>query len=120
MSPKESRSSKIIEYHDGKFWFHKKLNVLIIGLTQEGLESIGEAQSVQLPEKGDDFSKEDVICEIDGTDGGLQIPAPAGGFISEINDSLTADVSILNEDPIDEGWLVKIEMEDESDLKEFL
>lgn len=120
MAAKESRAGNIIEYNDGKLWFHKKSNTVTIGITNAALDEIGDAQAVNLPAEEDDFDKDDVICEIDGSDGAIKIYTPAAGLVTEVNEALNSDVEILNEDPIDEGWLVKIEIQDDSDLKEYL
>lgn len=120
MSAKESRAAKIIEYNDGKLWFHKKLNVLTIGITLDALDEVGDVQAINLPNEGDDFDKDDILAEIDGDDGTLKVYTPAAGFVTEVNGAVADDTQILNEDPIDEGWLVKIEIQDDSDLKEYV
>ncbi len=120
MAKKESRISKIVEFNDGKFWFHKKNNVITVGITHDALDTLGEAESISLPSEGDDFNKDDIVCEIAGGGRELKITLPASGFITEVNESLIEDITILNEDPIDEGWLVKLEFEDDSELAEYL
>lgn len=120
MSAKESRAGSIIEFNDGKLWFQKKLNILTIGMTLDALDGVGDVEGVNLPSEGDDFDKDDVIAEIDGSDDNVKVYTPAAGFVIEVNAAVSEDTQILNEDPIDEGWLVKIEIQDESDLKEYL
>ncbi|MEW6057649.1 MAG: glycine cleavage system protein H [Bdellovibrionota bacterium] len=120
MSAKQSRAANIVEFNDGKLWFQKKSNILTLGITLDGLDETGEVEGIHLPEEGDDFDKDDVICEIDGAEGALKVYTPAAGFVTEVNTALADDTQILNEDPIDEGWLVKIEIQDDSDLKEYL
>lgn len=120
MAAKESRAGNIIEYNDGKLWFHKKNDTLTIGITLSALDDIGDVEDINLPSEGDDFDKDDIICEIDGADGNMKVNTPAAGFVKEVNQPLADDVQILNEDPIDEGWLVKLEIQDETDLKEYV
>lgn len=120
MSAKQSRAGNVIEFNDGKLWFQKKNNILTIGLTLDGLDDVGDVEGVNFPSEGDDFDKDDVICEVDGSDGAIKVYTPAAGFVVEVNGPVVDDAQILNEDPIDEGWLVKLEIQDESDLKEYL
>jgi glycine cleavage system H protein len=96
MSAKQSRAGSIIEFNDGKLWFQKKNNVLTIGLTLDALDEIGEVEGVNLPSGGDDFDKDDVICEVDGADGSIKVYTPAAGIVSEVNSPLTDDIEILN------------------------
>jgi glycine cleavage system H protein len=120
MSGKTSRAASIIEFNDGKLWFQKKNNILTLGITLDGLDELGEVEGLNLPSDGDDFDKDDIVCEIDGSDGNIKVNTPAAGFVLEVNTALNDDLQILNEDPIDEGWLIKLEIQDESDLKEYL
>lgn len=120
MSAKQSRAGSIIEFNDGKLWFQKKNNILTLGITLDALDELGDIEALNLPSEGDDFDKDDVICEIDGSDSTIKVYTPAAGIVTEVNAPVTDDVQILNEDPIDEGWLIKIEIQDESDLKEYL
>lgn len=117
---KESRVGKLIEYNEGKLWFQKKSDSVIVGVTLAALDEIGDVDAVDFPSQGDDFDKDDVVCELDGSGGSLKLYAPAAGFVAEINTAVADDINLLNEDPLDEGWLVKIEIQDETDLKEFV
>lgn len=120
MAAKESRASKIVEYNDGKLWFHHKAGIVTIGITLSALDDLGDVESIDLPSDGDDFDKEDTVCTIEGSDGSVSVFSPAAGFVVEVNEPVGEDHEILSEDPIDEGWLVKLEIQDDSDLKEYI
>jgi glycine cleavage system H protein len=113
IAPKEG------EYQDGKLWFHRKLAHVTIGLTSAAIEEIGSVESVDLPSDGDDFEKGDVVATVEGTNGTLEVTAPASGFVKEMNEALNEEPAIVSEDPLEEGWLIKLEVQDTSDLKEF-
>ncbi len=120
MAAKESRVARIVEFQEGQLWFQKKANTIILGISNDALDEIGSVDRLSLPSVGDDFDKDDVICEIAGSDGRVSVTTPAAGFVTEVNEAVESDPDVLNEDPIDEGWLVKLEIQDESDLKEHL
>lgn len=107
------------EYSEGKLWFTRKANVVTIGLTSLGLEDVGSVQSVELPDEGDDYEKGDTVVTVDGSSGKLEVSAPATGVIQEINKATSSEPDLVTEDPLEEGWLVKMEVQDPSDLKEF-
>jgi glycine cleavage system H protein len=113
-------NAKIIEYHDEKLWFQKKSNILTLGITVSSVDEIGDIEEVRLPSDGDDFDKDDIVCEIVGSAGRIQLYTPAAGFVIAVNSVLESDPAILAEDPIDEGWIVQIEIQDDTDLKEYL
>lgn len=107
------------EYQEGKLWFHRKGKTVTIGMTSLAVEEVGEVQSVDLPTEAEDYEKGDVLCVVDGATGKVEITAPATGTIKETNESIADEPGIVSEDPLEEGWIIKLEIEDTSDLKEF-
>jgi glycine cleavage system H protein len=107
------------EFLDGKLWFSRKGNIVTVGLTNLAVEEVGDVQSIEFPDEGADFVKGETVVTVDGTSGKLEVIAPATGVIQEINAAAKEEPDMVSEDPLEEGWLVKLEIEDTSDLKEF-
>jgi glycine cleavage system H protein len=107
------------EYFDGKLWFTRKGTIVTMGMTSAAVEEVGSVQSIEWPEDGLDFEKGEVILTVDGSNGSIEIPAPASGLVLEINEAAKEEPDMVSDDPLEEGWLVKIEIQDTSDLKEF-
>ena len=59
------------------------------------------------------------MLTVDGTNGKLEVVSPATGIVSEVNEAAKEEPDMVSEDPLEEGWLIKLEIEDTSDLKEF-
>lgn len=108
------------EFHDGKLWFHRKGSIVTLGVTSLGIEEIGEVESVDFPDEGADFQKGEVLLTVDGTHGKLEVSTPASGIVQEVNSAAQEEPGMVSEDPLEEGWLVKLEIEDTSDLKELV
>ena len=108
------------EYQDGKLWFHRKGSMVTVGLTLSAIEDIGSVESVELPEEGEDFEKGNVVATVDGTNGSLEIITPASGVVQEINETAKDNAEVITDDPLEEGWLLKLEIQDASDLSEFI
>jgi len=106
------------EYMDGKLWFQRKGSVVTIGMTNAAIEELGAVQSIEFPEEGDDFTKNEVVVTVDGSNGRLEVISPATGIVQEVNTTAQQDPDRVTEDPVEEGWLVKLEIEDTSDLQE--
>ena len=49
----------------------------------------------------------------------MELITPATGIIHELNEAARDEPDMVTEDPLEEGWLIKLEIEDTSDLKEF-
>lgn len=107
------------EFQDGKLWFSRKAAIVTIGLTSSAVEEIVAVQKVELPNEGDDYTKGDPIATVIGTNGEIEVTCPASGMVHEINSAITEDADCVTEDPLEEGWLVKIEIEDPTELAEF-
>jgi glycine cleavage system H protein len=100
------------EFLDGKLWFHRKGSMLTVGLTSLAIEEIGSVESVEFPDEGADFEKGETIVTVDGSLGKIEVVTPATGLVQDEPD-------MVSEDPLEEGWLVKLEIQDTSDLKEY-
>lgn len=107
------------EFLDGKLWFHRKGHVVTLGLTNLAVEEVGEVQSIEFPDEGTDFGKGDPMITVDGSNGRIEVIAPATGIVSEVNEAAKSEPDMVSEDPLEEGWLIKLEIEDKSELKEF-
>jgi glycine cleavage system H protein len=107
------------EFLEGKLWFHRKGSVLTVGMTSMAVEELGSVEAIEFPDEGDDFDKDDVVVTVDGSNGKLEVITPAAGIVLEINEAAKIEPDMVSEDPLEEGWLIKIEIQDSSDLKEF-
>lgn len=107
------------EFEDGKLWFTRKNSVITLGLTTSGVEAIGQVESIEFPDEGGDFVKGEAVVTIEGSRGTLEVTTPASGIVDEVNAQAKDENNLIVEDPLEEGWLVKIEIQDKTELEEF-
>ena len=107
------------EFLEGKLWFHRKGTTVTVGLTNVAVEEVGSVESLEFPDQGDDFDKGEIVVTVDGSNGKLEVIAPAAGIVQEINEAAQVEPDMVSEDPLEEGWLFKLEIQDTSDLKEY-
>lgn len=107
------------EFLEGRLWFHRKGSTVTVGLTSMAIEEIGTVQGIDFPDEGNDFEKGEVLVTVEGSNGNLEVTTPATGIVQEINEAAKDEPDMVSEDPLEEGWLIKIEIEDTSELKEF-
>jgi glycine cleavage system H protein len=81
-----------------------------IGLTDFLQERMGEIYNLRLPEEGEEFIKDEPFSLIEAKNGRRELKAPISGEVIEVNYEVTETPEIVNEDPLTEGWLVKVEM----------
>lgn len=81
-----------------------------IGLTDYLQEKLGEIYSLRLPEEGEEFIKDEPFGMIEAKNGRRELKAPISGEVVEVNFEAAEVPEIINEDPLTEGWLVRVEM----------
>ena len=107
------------EFADGKLWFHRKGTIVTLGVTSSAIDELGTIESIEFPDEGSDFVKGEAVITLEGSLGSLEVTSPAAGVVEEINEAAKSEPTMVTEDPLEEGWLVKLEIEDKTELKEY-
>ncbi len=87
----------------------------VIGLTDYAIDQLGDIVFLELPEVGDEFSKNDTFGNIESVKAASEIYMPISGKVVEVNEKLIDSPELLNEDCYEGGWLVKVQSTGESD-----
>lgn len=93
-------------------WVQKEDNVYTIGLNEDALETIEKISDIDLPPSGEAVEPDVVVGSLETQDGPLDLYVPVSGVITEVNNAVIEDPSLIQDDPYD-SWLLKIESEDE-------
>ncbi len=88
----------------------------IVGITQFAQEALGDIVFVELPSVGKVFKKGDEAAVVESVKAASEIYAPVSGTVTEINDALTGEPGLVNQDPAAAGWMFKIAIADASEL----
>jgi glycine cleavage system H protein len=97
-------------------WAQVDENIVTIGITEFAQEQLGEVVYVELPEEGQKINQGESFGVIESVKAASDLYAPVSGTVIEVNMALTEDPSSLNDDPINNGWLIRIEMDSEKEL----
>ncbi|MCD8024123.1 MAG: glycine cleavage system protein GcvH [Candidatus Gastranaerophilales bacterium] len=92
-------------------WILEGKDTCTIGLTDYAVEQLGDVVFVELPEIGSEFNKNEPFATIESVKAASEIYMPVSGKIVEINEELINAPEIINNDPYEKGWLVKITSE---------
>jgi len=108
-------------YTENHLWLKKmKGNKAVIGITDFGQLRLGEIIDLELPEEGDEIEKDEAFGSVESSQGVVDLVSPASGTVIAINEELLDSPDIINEDPYDEGWIIKIKLSDPEELEELL
>ena len=99
----------------GYMWIQKEDGVITVGINEEGLQDFDEITSIELPPENEKVEADTVIGTIETDDGPLDIYSPVNGTILEINPQVLESPSLIQEDPYEEGWLLRIETTEDVD-----
>ena len=101
----------------------EKDGLYVIGLTDYAVEQLGDIVFVELPETDSEFAKGDVLGTVESVKAASEIYMPISGKVVEVNEKLVEQPELLNESPLDNGWLIKVECDsftaDSADLAEY-
>jgi glycine cleavage system H protein len=91
-----------------------------IGITDFAQDALGDVVYVDLPAVGTRVNAAQSVGELESTKSVSEMYAPIGGVVSAVNEALTDNPQLLNDDPYGEGWLIEIEPSDIAELEQLL
>ncbi|ADE54554.1 glycine cleavage system protein GcvH [Coraliomargarita akajimensis] len=91
-----------------------------VGITDYAQESLGDITFVEFPDVGESQSKGDSFGVVESVKAASDLYMPLTGEILEVNDEVDASPELVNQDPYQAGWLLKVKLEDEAELDALL
>lgn len=97
-------------------WVQVDGDVAKVGITAFAQQQLGEIVFVELPEVGRVVDKGDEVGTIESVKAVGELYSPVSGEVVEGNQAVVDDPAVLNDDPHGEGWLVRVRVNDASEL----
>jgi glycine cleavage system H protein len=91
-----------------------------IGISDFCQEKIGEVLGIELPEVGDSVEIGESFGQLESVRTLLELISPVTGTVVAVNGELDDHPSLANEDPYRDGWLIEVELKDESELDDLI
>lgn len=91
-----------------------------VGITDFAQGELGDIVFVELEPEGSTFQKDEVFGTIEAVKTVSELYSPIDGEITGFNDALEDDPELVNSDPYGDGWMIKIRMDDASQLEDLL
>ncbi len=109
-----------LKYTKEHEWIKIEGDLAVIGITDYAQDSLGDVVYLELPEEGDSITRDEGFGVVESVKAVSDLYAPLSGAVSEINDSLVESPEIINDDPYGEAWMLKVDVENTSELDELL
>lgn len=91
-------------------------NIVEVGITDYAQGELGDVVFVELPKVGQRFEKMQVFGTIEAVKAVSELFSPLAGEVVEINDALDGTPQLVNNDPYGEGWMIRLKVDDASEL----
>ena len=101
-------------------WVLRNDDITIVGITNYAQESLGDIVFVDLPEIGKNINAGDQVGIIESVKAASDLFSPVGGEIIEVNNDLKENPQLINSNPEDKGWFMKIKTNDSKDLDKLM
>jgi glycine cleavage system H protein len=91
-----------------------------IGITDYAQDALGDIVFVDLPSVDSAVEKGGQFGEVESTKSVSEIYAPVSGTVAAVNEALTSNPELINQDPYGEGWICEVELSSDADLSGLL
>jgi glycine cleavage system H protein len=109
-----------LKYTNDHEWVKVEGNVATIGITDFAQGELGDIVFVDINTLNESLDKEAVFGTVEAVKTVSDLFMPISGEIIEINSALDTNPEVVNEDPYDKGWMVKVAIKDVAELEALL
>jgi len=115
---------KDLKYTREHEWIRVDGNTATVGITDFAQSELGDLVYVEVDALEDELDQNDVFGTVEAVKTTSELYMPISGKVIAFNPELDEDEgdnpAIINEDPYEQGWIIKIEISDDSELEELL
>ena len=91
-----------------------------IGITEHAAEALGDLVYVELPDVDQDVESAGEMAVVESVKAASDVYAPIAGSITAVNEDLANDPEKINNDPYEDGWIVRMRPDGDIDESELL
>ena len=114
MSPDELKYTKEHE------WVRVDGENATIGITDHAQDELGDVVFVELPAIGDKIDMDEPFGNVESVKAVSELFMPLTGVVLKVNTALEEVPELVNDDPYGKGWMVRIRIEDPSEMDALL
>jgi len=96
-------------------WITVEENIVTLGISDYAQQSLGDIVFIELPDIDQMISKDESFGVIESVKAVSDMYTPVTGKVVEVNENLTDSPEIVNEDPYEEGWIIRVEVDSSTD-----
>jgi glycine cleavage system H protein len=109
-----------LRYHSEHDWARIEDGQATFGITWYAQDALGEVVFFDPPDVGSTVTANESYAEIESVKAVSDVFAPLSGEVTEVNEAVSETPELINEDPYDAGWLIKVKLSDPSETEKLL
>jgi glycine cleavage system H protein len=109
-----------LRYHPEHDWARVDGDEATLGITWFAQDSLGELVHFEPPDVGSRVSKDGSYGEVESVKAVSDLVSPLSGEVLEVNAKVVDAPETVNDDPYDEGWLIRIRLSDPAEVDALL
>jgi glycine cleavage system H protein len=109
-----------LKFRETHEWVNIDRDSATIGISAHAADELGDVVLVMLPEIGRTLSAGEQFGEIESLKAVSDLYSPISGTVTEVNDVIAQNPEIVNNHPYGQGWLIKIQISDASELSQLM
>ena len=109
-----------LKYTEEHEWVRIEDNIAIVGITDFAQGELGDIVYLEIDTLNSQIDSNEVFGTVEAVKTVSDLFMPIAGKVVEVNTSLEDNPELVNEDPYGEGWIIKIDITDESNLDSLL
>jgi glycine cleavage system H protein len=109
------RYDTTVFYHSSHEWARKEGELIVVGISDYAQDSLGDVVFVELPAPGKHLKKDEPLGVVESVKAASDVYAPVSGVVVEVNERLEENPGLINSEPFEGGWFVKIKPDDSAE-----
>jgi glycine cleavage system H protein len=109
-----------LKFSPGHLWARVEGDVAVIGLSDYFQDQLGDITSVDLPDIGDAVRATRRMGEVESDIATSPLQAPVTGEVLDVNGEVLQSPDIVNQEPYESGWLLRVRLDDPAELEELM
>jgi glycine cleavage system H protein len=109
-----------LKYAESDEWVRIEGDVATIGISDYAQDALNDVVYVEFPEVGDNVEAGDSFGTVESVKAASDLYSLVGGEVIEVNEELEDEPELINADPYGKGWIIKIKLDGEPDLSDYM
>lgn len=105
------------QYLETHEWARPDDGTIRVGITEFAQDELGDVVFVELPDEGDHFDQRESFGVVESIKAVSDLYAPVSGTVRATNDELLDRPELINDDPFEDGWMLELDPDDQSQLE---